>query len=176
MVRVAHASDLQAALNRASGTVTNFLEHLVGEGIDARAHQHEMTGAPAPNGLRVEQGRPLLHRAATLHGHLSGCSYVYAESIIVTNRLPSEFCHRLQYSSEPIGRLLDQVGIAVTREDLVERERSIGSRPWNVDVTVGDCLLARAYRLDSERGPVMLVTEWFLTTLIPFLPATSGIA
>jgi chorismate-pyruvate lyase len=65
------------------------------------------------------------------------------------------------------------VGIAVTREDLVKVDSFIVSQPWNEGVTVGDCLLARTYRIDSEWRPVMLVTEWFLTTLVPYLPLAS---
>jgi len=156
--------------------VTTFLEQLVGECIDAHAHQHEMIGASASNELRVAQGQPLLQRAATLQGRTSGSSYVYAESVIVTSRLPSTFCHRLQSSSDPIGRILNEMCIAVTRHDLIELNTSIVFRPWNFDVTVGDCLLARIYRIDADRTPVMLVTEWFLTTLIPFLPFASEIA
>ncbi len=34
---------------------------------------------------------------------------------------------------------------------------------------VGDYLVARTYRIDSEQTPVMIITEWFLKTLIPFL-------
>ncbi len=100
---------------------------------------------------------------------------MYAESIIVTSRLPATFCHRLQSSRDPIGRILGEVGIAVTREYLVGPESFVVSGPWNGEVTVGDYLLARTYRIDSERMPVMLVTEWFLTTLIPFLPLASEI-
>jgi chorismate-pyruvate lyase len=36
-------------------------------------------------------------------------------------------------------------------------------------VNVGDVLFARTYRIDSEQTPLMVITEWFLTTLNPFL-------
>jgi chorismate lyase len=170
MVRVANPLALRAALDGTSGTVTDFLEQLVGEGIDAHARHHEMTGAHTSDDLRVEDSEPLLHRAATLRGRISGSSYVYAESLIVTSRLPTGFCHRLETSIDPIGRILDEVGITVTREDLVEPDRFIVSQPWNVDVAAGDYLLARTYRIDSEQTPMMIITEWFLSTLIPFLP------
>ena len=34
---------------------------------------------------------------------------------------------------------------------------------------VRDHLLARTYRIESERIPLMVITEWFLKTLRPFL-------
>jgi chorismate-pyruvate lyase len=165
MVLVANRLGLRAALDRTSGTVTDFLERLVGENIDAHTHHHDIVEAHKANALRVEEGEPLLHRAATLRGRASGCSYVYAESVIVVDRLPTGFCHQLETSTDPIGRILGEMGIAVTRqgvgEDVVPRQ--------NGDVKVGDSLFARTYRIDSEQTPVMIINEWFLKTLIPFL-------
>jgi chorismate-pyruvate lyase len=168
IVPVANRSGLRAALENTSGTVTNFLEQLVGESIDAQAHHHDIIGAPTSNDLMVAEGEPLLHRAATLRGRISGSSYVYAESVIVTSRLPTRFRLRLESSIDPIGRILDEMGIAVTREKPVELPGFDVSRP-NGAMSVGDYLLARTYRIDSERSPVMVITEWFLRTLNPFL-------
>jgi chorismate-pyruvate lyase len=170
MVRMAIPVDLRAALDGTSGTVTSFLEQLVGERIDAHARGHETIGASTANDLQVEEDHPLLHRAATLRGRTSGRSYVYAESIIVTSRLPPGFSDRLEFSRDPIGRILDEMGIAVTREDLVEPVAA--SRPRNAEVGIGEYLLVRSYRLDSEQIPLMLITEWFLLTVMPFLPLT----
>ena len=161
-------SGLRAALNGTSGTVTSFLEDLVGERIAAERSHHEKIGAPALNELGVKEGEPLLRRAATLQGLVSGHPYVYAESTIALSRLPARFSHRLETSRDPIGRLLDQAGIAVTREDLVDRQGI--DRVWNFDETAHGCLLARVYRIDSEHTPLMIISEWFLETLIPFLP------
>jgi chorismate-pyruvate lyase len=166
MVVVANRLDLQAALDRSSGTVTDFLEHLVGETIDAHHHHHHIVEALDANGLRVQEGEPLLQRAATLRGRNSGCSYVYAESIIVVSRLPTEFCKRLETGTDPIGRILDEMGIPVIRQDVGDHD---GVYRSNSDVEVGDHLLVRTYRIDSEQTPVMIITEWFLKTMIPFL-------
>ena len=61
------------------------------------------------------------------------------------------------------------MGFAVTHVDLVEPDGFVVSRPWNIEVKVGDYLLARTYRIDPEQTPVMIVTEWFLTN-----PGQSG--
>jgi chorismate-pyruvate lyase len=166
MVRMANRLDLRAALDRMSGSVTDFLEQLVGEKIDAHAHRHDIVEAHAANGLRVEAGEPLLHRAATLRGRTSGCSFVYAESVIAVGRLPAGFSDQLETSTEPIGRILDESGISVTRQDVGEPD--VVPRP-NSDMKVGEYLLARTYRIDSEQIPVMIITEWFLEALLPFL-------
>ena len=166
MVLVANRLGLREALDRTSGTVTDFLEQLVGETIEAHTHHHHIVEGHNASGLRVEEGEPLLYRAATLRGRTSGCSYVYAESIIAVGRLPTGFCNRLETSTDPIGRILEEMGIAVTRQGVGAQVRVL--RP-NGDAKIGDYLLARTYRIDSEQTPVMIITEWFLKTLIPFL-------
>jgi chorismate-pyruvate lyase len=174
MVPVTTRTGLSAALERTGGTVTHFLECLVGEGIDAQTHLHENIGAPSPNDFVVDEGEPLLQRSATLVGRTSHRSYVYAESLIVTSRMPPEFRHRLETGIDPIGRILDDMGIAVTREDLAtpdgSPDGSIASRPWNTEADIGNCLLARTYRIDRGDTAIMVITEWFLATLTPFLP------
>jgi len=168
MVPVASPLDLRAALDGTSGTVTDFLEQLVGESIDAHTHRHDIVEAHNASGLRVEEGEPLLHRAATLRGRSSGCSFVYAESVIVVGRLPTRFCNQLETSNDPIGRILEEMEIAVNREAVGEPTGSLVPRPGS-DVRFGDYVLTRTYRIDSEQTPVMIITERFLKTLIPFL-------
>lgn len=148
--------------------MTRFLEQLVGERIDAEAHHHQVLVTATLHDLGAEEGEPLLQRAATLRGRVSGSSYVYAETGILTNRLPAGFCLRLESTNDPIGRILDETGLAVTRENLTEPEGFVASR-LNGSVDLADCLLTRTYRIDAERVPVMVVTEWFLKSLEPFL-------
>jgi chorismate-pyruvate lyase len=168
MVPVDYRSRLRHALESTNGTVTSFLEQLVGESIDARDHRHHMIVGPTSNDLAAKEGESLLLRGATLRGRMSGSSYVYAETVMVTSRLPPRFCLRLESSSDPIGRILDEMGIAVTREHLVEPDDFVAPQ-LNEALKRGDYLLARTYRIDSEPTPLMVVTEWFLKTLKPFL-------
>ena len=166
MVLVANRLGLRAALDRTSGTVTDFLEQLVGETIDAHAHRHDIIEAPNANALGVEKGEPLLYRAATLRGRTSGRPYVYAESIIVVGRLPTGFGNQLETSTDPIGRILEEMRVTVTRQGIGEPD---GVPRPNSDMKVSDYLVARTYRVDSQQIPVMIITEWFLKTLTPFL-------
>jgi chorismate-pyruvate lyase len=170
MEPVVNQSDLRVALDRTSGTVTDFLEQLVGEKIDAHTHRHDIVEAHDATDLGVEEAEPLLHREATLRGRATGRSYVYAESLIVVGRLPTGFCSQLETTKDPIGRILEEMGIAVTRQGVGE---PAGAPQPNSDVTVDDYLLARTYRIDSEQTPVMMITEWFLKTLTPFLSLAS---
>ena len=172
MVRMETRSRLEVALESTSGTVTNFLEQLVGESIDAHGCRHEMIGSHVSNALRSGEDQPLLHRSATLQGRDSGRSYVYAESVIVTSRLPAGFRHRLETGNDPIGRILAEEGIEATRQTLAEPDRFILAGSSEPPVAFGDYLLVRTYRIDDVTDtPLMAITEWFLPALIPFLPS-----
>ena len=157
MVPVPNRSGLRAALESTSGTVTDFLEQLVGERIDAEAHHHETVSAPSPNDLGVPGGEPLLHRAATLRGRASRSPYVYAESVIVTRRLSTSFRLRLETGIDPIGRILDELGISVTREH--RSNPRVRGLPAAGAVRIADSLLSRTYRICSEQGPLIVITE-----------------
>jgi chorismate-pyruvate lyase len=169
MVAVGGPSALEVALSRAGGTVTAFLEHLVGERVDAHDRRHQMTPAAASNDLLVAPGHPLLHRSAVLRGRTSGRSYVSAETLLVVSRLPGTIGERLQSGSDPIGRVFEEEGVAFTRGPVGPAEPTPRGRGPEGDPTADGCLLARSYRVDVDGSPVMIVTERFLPVLGSFL-------
>jgi chorismate-pyruvate lyase len=170
MVGVAIPSQLERALSRGDGTVTAFLERLVGEPVDAHRTRHQAARAGTSSYLQVEEGHPLLNRTAVLQGRTSGRAYVYAESVLVPSRLSADFRLRLDSTSDPIGRILDDQAITVTRVPLSGPDRAdIGGRTGTRPAT-GDCLLSRSYRIDAGGAPLMVIAEWFLSSLTRYLP------
>lgn len=164
---VVNSIDLRIALDTTSGTVTDFLESLAGERIYAHAHSNEIVQAPKENGLGLEAGHALLHREATLRGWTSGRSYVYAQSAIAVGRLPTGFYERLVTSAYPIGRILDEMEIPVTRVG-VGKLNGFSNPRSRREIDLDGYLFARTYRIDSEKTPVMTITEWFLKSLSHF--------
>jgi chorismate-pyruvate lyase len=165
---VATPSGLAMALARTTGTVTAFLEQLVGEPIDARERRHEMTHSGTTDSLGVGPGRQLLKRTVVLRGRRSANAYLYAESLLVPGRLPAAFFRRLESSVDPIGRILTEEGIAFTRVPLPDPDRRLVSLYGDTAPALVGCPLARAYRVDVSGIPVMVITEWFLSTLQSF--------
>ena len=170
MVSVVASTDLETALDRERGTVTAFLEHLVGEPVDAHRRRHQAARADPSNALRVADGDPLLRRTAVLQGRRTGTPYLYAETLLVPGRLSLRFRERLDSGPDPIGRLLVEEGISVTREILTGSDRRKVSVPSDPDAASG-WLLTRTYRVDLEGSPIMVIAEWFLPSLEEFLPA-----
>jgi chorismate-pyruvate lyase len=170
MVGVGTPLDLERALGRERGTVTAFLERLVGEPVDAHRRRQKLAGAGTSSALQVSEGHPLLHRTATLEGRASGWAYVYAESVLVPSRLSDRFRLRLRSTSDPIGRILSDEELVVSRVPLWPPERREPSAPPGTRPPTGDFLLARSYRIDAGGVPVMVISEWFLPALSRYLP------
>jgi chorismate--pyruvate lyase len=168
MVAVTPKMRLANGLGKTTASVTEFLEHLVGEPVDALDRHHVTTPAPVSNLLGVEGGHRLLARSTVLRGRTSGQPFLYAESLLVPSRLPAGFCGHLRTSSDPIGRILSGYGIEFTRSPLPDSERQ------HATVFAGfprpdQHLLARTYQITINREPAMVISEWFLPTLARFL-------
>ena len=164
-VIVVTPSGLEVALGRTTGTVTAFLEQLVGEPIDAYERHHEKTHSGTTDCLGIGPGLQLLKRTVVLRGRRSATPYLYAESLLVPGRLPAAFFRRLETSVDPIGRILTEHGIAFTRVSLSEPDPRHASIRGDNPPAPDDCALVRSYRVDVAGVPVMMITEWFLSAL-----------
>ena len=92
-----------------------------------------------------------------------------AESLIALSRLPSCVCERLEATNDPIGRILAEEGLEFTRSALSAPQAPVTS-PLNCAASAPpETLLARTYRVDLDGVPVMVISEWFLHSLEPFL-------
>jgi chorismate-pyruvate lyase len=152
---------LAEALTGLQGTVTEYLEDLVKERVYADKLQQVQTTASGANRLSVELGHPLTRRIVLLRGQQSSLAYLYAETLLVSSRIPWTTRNRLEISTDPIGRVLSEQGSALTRVPLPsEREY-----PKAID----HFILAREYRVDLGGLPVMEISEWFLPALEDFI-------
>jgi chorismate-pyruvate lyase len=165
---MAMRSRLESALSETGRTVTSFLEELVGERVDAHERRHVRVAASTRNLFGVEKGHLLVQRSAVLQGRDSAQPFVNAETLLVPGRLPAAFYQRLETSADPIGRILATEGIDFTRSRLPGPHRT---RPWGVAAlpVPDDYLLARTYRVEINGLAVMVISEWFLRSLEPFL-------
>ncbi len=166
---VTRSSTLGQMLVGSGRTVTATLEGLVGEPIDAAVRGQRTVVSDGAGALGVPEGQPLLCRAATLHGRHSGRPYVEAVTLLVPGRLPAGFGDRVGSGDQPIGRLLEAEGIEVTRVSLADVD-PLARAVWPEAAPPPEAVrLARTYRVDSGGRPVMVISEWFLTTVDRFL-------
>ena len=173
----AHA--LEQALSSHGGTVTQFLEAVAGEPIDAEKLRRLGLPAGASDPLDVPAGRPLVQRAVVLRGRRTGRRFVYAESTIAEDRLPPSVLDELEHSAAPIGRVLTRHGLPVLRRasrrpDDAARCDAPGSEASGTVAEVrprelGSAPLRRAYAILVAGRPAIAVEEWFLPPAVDAL-------
>ena len=142
-------------------TVTELLEHVAREPIDADIRRQVIGPGSVDEWLGLPPGAPTLERAVVLAGRVTGRNFVYAESAIAADRLPGPVRSRLEASRDPIGRVLLDHELALRRHQLpgpVVARHADRTGGTLLDVVV----LARRYRLIVDGAPAMVISEWFL--------------
>src|SRR5665213_987528 len=158
------AGELLTALQRANGTVTEFLEQLAGEPIDVDIRSQNAEPAGHDNSLGLDSDADLVRRTALLTGRISGRRFVYAESAIAVERLPASARQRLKSSRDPIGRVLTKHRLEVGREPLPGLVVAVGNTARIIDL-LDRAALSRRYRITLGSDPAIVVSEWFLQTV-----------
>ncbi|WP_437618229.1 hypothetical protein [Sorangium sp. So ce1151] len=110
--------------------VTTLLEQLVGEPIRAQVLRQVLTVVERSDvalyrGL-WSPGEELLLRAVLLRGASSGRPYLHATASIALCHLPLAVRKGLLSSDVPLGRLLQNAQVRVTRTDLLGTDQSLG--------------------------------------------------
>lgn len=161
---------LAAVLSYHRGTVTDLVQELAGEAVDADVRAQWSSQARPGNALELDAGTEVLQRTVLLRGRRSGQAFVYAETSIAPTRLPVAVRERLEQSCDPIGRVLSAYRLSVRREPL----------PGPVDAAYAEASLSgqlaaaplsRRYRILVGTTPAFAVSEWFLT---PAAEAAAG--
>lgn len=172
-------ADLQASLNRSpinpkditpfqrillttDGMVTEILEAYLWERMKVmKLSQDYVTldnGIPA---LEVGKGCRVMRREVLLCGRLSQKNHLYAESIIIPDRLDEKISDSLLNTSKPIGLLILENRMETFREILDCGKEEAQNLADYFGIRRNDFLIFRTYRVFSNRLPVMLITEKF---------------
>ncbi|MHB8219983.1 MAG: chorismate--pyruvate lyase family protein [Acidimicrobiales bacterium] len=162
------ASQVEGALLRSGGSVTSFLEELAHEPIDADVLAHRPAVPGNPSELDVVPGTQLVLRAVLLTGRRTGRCFVYAETILVVDRLSASVRSRLERTGEPIGRVLGDHGLRFDRQP-IEGPPVPGRMGLVVPDVVDGSVLSRRYRIAIDGVAAILVAEWFLPEVVEAL-------
>lgn len=153
---------IQKVLLISDGTLTNIIEVLAGENIQVTKLSEEQvridSGADL---LDVKPGDEALLRKILLRGVRSMCNYLYAESLIIPQRLQPELRERLVCESTPIGRLWIEHRTETFKEMISMRRERAENLAHFFQILPDDVMLARTYRVFSQQQPVMVITEKF---------------
>ena len=146
----------------ADGTLTKLLEALLSEKMQVkklfeRVGNIEKEIAP----MEIGQERKIINRKILLYGSISGKTWLYADSIIVPDRLEKNFKERLLSSNETIGKLLLEQKMETFREIIATGREPAGGLSDHFQIKNTDWLLYRTYLVFFKRKAIMMITEKF---------------
>lgn len=155
-------SPLQRILLIADGTLTKLLEISLNERMQIVKLLEEVFPTPSPiEALELDAGQEIIERKILLQGKLSGRNWLYADSIIVLNRLEKNFQDKLLNSHEPIGKLWIAHKTETYKEIITARREPAHDLGVHFQIGPQQILLSRTYRVFCQHAPIMMITEKF---------------
>lgn len=152
----------QRILLATDGTVTHILEAYAGEPVEVvKLRQAFDTANEGDESLAVAPGDKVLRRRVLLRGRRGGQSLLYAEAVVVLDRVDPAILDGLLETDKPIGVLLGESRTETFREILRVGREPAGGRATHFGVDAGDDLIFRTYRIVAGGRPVILITEKF---------------
>lgn len=165
LIDPAKLSVFQRIILTTDGTVTEILEAYLSEKI--RLVKLSETIEPIPYDvlpLGITHGQEVIERKILLQGKISRNNWVYAESILVPDRLDEKLKNGLLVSQEPMGRLWLEHRLETFKEIVDSAREPAGDLATYFGIERTDILLSRTYRVFSGRQPIILITEKFPET------------
>ena len=155
-------SFLQRLMLFTDGRITDIVQAYSGETVEAIKLSQELISLEQPlPALKLIGKEKVVNRSIVLQGKVSKTNYLYADSVLVLNRLDRRIRDDLVFSSKPIGKLLREYKVETFREILecgIEPARSLAPY-FQIEETAD--IIFRTYRVLIDRSPVMLITEKF---------------
>ena len=152
---------LQRMLLVCDGTLTDMVEAAFLEPIRlVKIAVETVPVAEAISELDLAPGALVMRRQILLQGATTATNYVYAESLIAVNALPSALRDALLNTDAPLGRLWVEHKLETRKEILGIWRIAAGAGPaYFGEASSGQ--LARRYRVFSSERPIMMISEYF---------------
>jgi chorismate-pyruvate lyase len=155
-------SQFQRILLTTDGTLTEILAaylceqiHLVKLSEQLYNIKHDLEP------LNLQSGMDVIDRQILLQGKISRRNFIYAETLLVPDRLESKFKQELLVSQTPLGRLWLEHKLETFKEIVDTAKEPAGVLAAHFGISPEDALLSRTYRVFSQREPIMMITEKF---------------
>ena len=155
-------STLQRIVLTTDGTLTEILEAYLFEKIRiVKLSEGIVSITQDIPPLAVKQGSEVIERKVLLQGKISRKNFIYAESILVTERLDEKFKDELLHSKTPLGRLWLEHKLETFKEIIDTAEETADKLLEYFPLHPEDKVFSRTYRVFSQRQPIMTITEKF---------------
>jgi chorismate-pyruvate lyase len=161
-INPATLSTFQRILLTTDGTVTDILEAYLFEQIRVVKLLEELVAiAQDIPALELKQGTDVILRKILLQGKISRRNFIYAESIIVPERLDENFRDELLKTRTPIGKIWLEHKVETFKEILDSGKEPANGLSSYFTIEPREDILFRTYRVISNRKSVMMITEKF---------------
>lgn len=161
-INPATLSTFQRILLTTDGTVTDILEAYLFEQIRVVKLLEELVAiAQDIPALELKQGTDVILRKILLQGKISRRNFIYAESIIVPERLDENFRDELLKTRTPIGKIWLEHKVETFKEILDSGKEPANGLSSHFTIEPREEILFRTYRVISNRKSVMMITEKF---------------
>jgi len=155
-------SPFQRILLTTDGTLTDILEAYLFESIQVVKLSEELvTTTENILPLELKNESEVIERKILLQGKISRNNFIYAESVIVPERLEERFKNRLLDSRIPIGRLWLEHRMETFKEIIDSGKEMANELSCYFNVKAEENILYRTYRLFNNHVPIMMITEKF---------------
>ncbi|MDY7021194.1 MAG: chorismate pyruvate-lyase family protein [Cyanobacteriota bacterium] len=158
-------STFQRILLTTNGTVTDMIEAYSGEQIKIKKlfeEKIQLEEDILP--MHLKKGTEVVSRKVLLQGNMSHRNYVYADSILVLDRLGEEMRNQLLETKKPIGKLWVENKVELFKENIELGKEAAGDLADYFQIEPDDSLLYRTYCVISNHDYTMMITEKFPET------------
>lgn len=155
-------STFQRILLTTDGTVTDMLEAYLCEQIQLVKLSEDFvkTSYYIPP-MEIEEGTEFIERKILLRGRISRKNYIYAESIIVLDRLEDSFRNELIKTKTPIGKLWFEKRVETFKEIIDSGKYPARELSQYFNIDPEENLFFRTYCVRSNQKYTMMITEKF---------------
>jgi chorismate-pyruvate lyase len=153
---------VQRLLLATDGTLTHILEAYLGERVSlVKLHQSLVTDPVDRDRHELDDGERALHRVILLQGSGTRATCVFADSLMLLDRLHPLVADGLLETDTPIGKLLWKCRTETFREitDVWERHDDDIAAHFGLGAT--DPLVSRKYQIVEGGRPIAIITETF---------------
>ena len=161
-INPAELSTFQRILLTTDGTLTHILEAYLYEQIQVVKLSEKLTALTQDvKVMNLSKGTEVIARKILLRGRISRRNFLYAESILVPERLDEKFRDELLKTKTPIGKIWFEHRVETFKEiiDSGKENGNILSRYFGVEPE--SQFFFRSYCVYSHHQPTMMITEKF---------------
>jgi chorismate-pyruvate lyase len=151
----------QKILLTTDGTVTHLLRLYTGETIKVNKIEQEIVLSDAPEAFLCAPGTPVLKRNILLRGTKN---YLYAESVLVFERLSRSIQCKLLETDQPIGLLWKEEKLETNREIIECKTESGETLAHYFNIEPQTLMLSRTYLIYHQQNVLGSITEKFPVT------------